>query len=54
MHNMLMGPLWGIIAVAVVVGVATLACFIAMFKYLAHPGESNPNHPKYSVLRRDR
>lgn len=54
MHNMMMGPLWGIIAVGSVVGVVTLGCLIAMIKYLTHPGEHNPNHPKYSILRRDR
>ncbi len=54
MQNMLMGPMWGIIAVATVVGLVTLACFIAMFRYLTHPGEHNPDHPKYSILRRDR
>jgi hypothetical protein len=54
MQNMLMGPTWGIVAVAVVVGVVTTGCFIAMFKYLVHPGENRPDHPKYSILRRDR
>lgn len=54
MHNMLMGPTWGIIAIAVVVGAVTLGCFVLMFKYLTHPGEKNPSHPKYSILRRDR
>ncbi len=54
MHNMLMGPTWGIILVATVTGIVTLGCFIAMFKFLTHPGERDPNHPKYSILRRDR
>lgn len=54
MHNMLMGPLWGIITIATVVGVITLACFIAMVRYLVRPGEEDPHHPKYDILRRDR
>lgn len=54
MHNMLMGPAWGIIAVATITGVVTLGCFIAMFKFLSRPGETDPDHPKYAILRRDR
>lgn len=54
MHNMLMGPTWGIILVATVTGIVTLGCFIAMFRYLTHPGERDPRHPKYDILRRDR
>ncbi|HEU0276668.1 MAG TPA: hypothetical protein VFQ95_02425 [Rhodanobacteraceae bacterium] len=54
MHNMLMGPTWGIVAIAIVVGAVTLACFVLMFKYLARPGETDPHHPKYDILRRDR
>lgn len=54
MQNMLMGPTWGIALVAIVVGVVTTGCFIVMFKYLVHPGEQRADHPKYSILRRDR
>lgn len=54
MHNMMMGPLWGIIAIATFTGVITLGCFVAMFKFLIRPGEKDPRHPKYDILRPDR
>ncbi|MDN5874009.1 MAG: hypothetical protein L0H29_06450 [Sinobacteraceae bacterium] len=54
MHNMLMGPTWGIIAVASIAGLVTVACFAAMFWWLFHPGEKDPDHPKYDILRSDR
>ncbi len=54
MQNMMMGPLWGIIAIAVVGGVVTLACFALMFYWMFRPGEKNPDHPKYQILRHDR
>jgi hypothetical protein len=54
MHNMMMGPLWGIIAIATFTGAITLGCFVAMFKFLIRPGEKDPHHPKYDILRPDR
>lgn len=54
MQNMSMGPLWGIVAVAVVVGAVNLACWIAMARMLLRPGETDPQHPKYLILRADR
>ncbi|HEU0195859.1 MAG TPA: hypothetical protein VFQ88_01415 [Nevskiaceae bacterium] len=54
MQHMLMGPLWGIITVASVMGVITVGCFIAMFVMIFHPGEKDPHHPKYDILRPDR
>lgn len=54
MHNMLTGPLWGIIVVALLAGVITIGCFALMFWYLFRPGETDPGHPKYDILRRDR
>jgi hypothetical protein len=54
MHNMMMGPLWGIIVVATVGGLITLGCFAAMFRFIFRPGEKNPQHAKYDILRPDR
>ena len=54
MHNMMMGPMWGIIAIATFTGAITLGCFVAMFKFLIRPGEKDPHHLKYDILRPDR
>ncbi|HEX7338684.1 MAG TPA: hypothetical protein VF271_01995 [Rhodanobacteraceae bacterium] len=54
MHHMLMGPTWGIIAVASVAGIITIACFALMFWWIFKPGEKDPHHPKYDILRNDR
>ncbi|HKT40780.1 MAG TPA: hypothetical protein VJQ86_00305 [Rhodanobacteraceae bacterium] len=54
MQNMMMGPFWGIVAVATVGGLITLGCFAAMFWWIFRPGERDPRHPKYAILRRDR
>lgn len=54
MHNMMMGPLWGIVAVASIGGLITIGCFVAMFWLIFHPGEKNPHHAKYDILRDDR
>lgn len=54
MHNMLMGPTWGVIAVMALGAVVTVVCFALMFWWIFHPGEKNPNHPKYQILRHDR
>ncbi len=54
MHAMMEGPLWGVIAVASVAGVVAAACFVLMFWFIFKPGEKDPHHPKYEILRRDR
>lgn len=54
MQNMMMGPFWGIVAVATIGGLITLGCFAAMFWFIFHPGENNRQHAKYDILRPDR
>jgi hypothetical protein len=54
MHHPLTGPLWGNIVIIGVAGAVTIACFAAMFWMLLRPGEVDPSHPKYLVLRHDR
>ncbi len=54
MHHHLSGPLWGNLVIIGIAGAITLACFVAMFWMLLRPGENNPRHPKYVVLRDDR
>ena len=53
-HHHLIGPFWGNVVIIGIAGAITLACFVAMFWMLRHPGETDPHHPKYAVLRRDR
>jgi hypothetical protein len=53
-HHHLTGPFWGNVMIIAIAGAITVGCFVAMFWMLLRPGESNPNHPKYLVLRRDR
>ena len=53
MHHHLIGPLWGNVMVIVAAGTITVACFIAMFWMLLHPGETDRHHPKYDILRDD-
>lgn len=53
MHH-LIGPLWGNLVIISVAGVITIGCFVAMFWMLLRPGETDPQHPKYGVLRDDR
>ena len=53
MHDHLIGPLLGNVAIVAVAGAVTLACFAAMFWMLFHPGETDPHHPKYGVLHDD-
>ena len=48
------GPFWGMVLVVGVTGVITLACFAALFWLLLHPGEKDPHHVKYDILRPDR
>ena len=54
MHHHLIGPLWGNVILIAFTGVITAACFAAMLWMLIRPGETNPSHPKYLVLRHDR
>ena len=46
-----MGPLWGNAVIIALAGMITLGCVVVMFRMLIHPGEADPRHPKYSVLR---
>ena len=48
------GPLIGIFVVAGAAAFITLACFVAAVWMLIRPGETDPRHPKYIVLRHDR
>jgi hypothetical protein len=54
MHHHLSGPFWGNIIIIALAGAITLACFVAMFCMLFHPGEADPRHSKYDILRDDR
>jgi hypothetical protein len=54
MGHHLTGPFWGNVVILIIAGVITVACFVTMFWMLLRPGETDPNHPKYSVLRHDR
>ena len=54
MHDALSGPFWGNVVIVTVTGIITLGCFVAMFRMLFHPGETDRRHPKYEVLRDDR
>ena len=54
MHHHLVGPFWGNLVVAGIAGAITIACFAAMLRMLIRPGETDPAHPKFTVLRRDR
>jgi hypothetical protein len=54
MHDHLTGPFLGNVIIVVVAGAVTFACFVAMFRMLFRPGETDPHHPKYEVLRDDR
>jgi hypothetical protein len=53
-HHHLIGPFWGNVAIIGVAGTMTVACFVLMFWLLLRPGEKDPHHPKYTVLRDDR
>jgi hypothetical protein len=44
----------GILIVGGAAALITLACFVAAVWMLIHPGEIDPRHPKYIVLRHDR
>jgi len=53
-HDHLIGPVLGVVIIVALAGAVTLGCFVAMFRMLLHPGETDPHHPKYEVLRDDR
>jgi hypothetical protein len=53
-HHHLTGPFWGNVGLIGIAGAITVACFAAMLRMLLRPGETDPSHPKYLVLRHDR
>jgi hypothetical protein len=53
-HHHLIGPFWGNVIVIGLAVATTVACFVAMFRMLWRPGETDPRHPKHAVLRHDR
>lgn len=54
MDHHLSGPFWGNVIIIGLAGIITIACFLAAFWMLIHPGETDPRHPKYSILSDDR
>ena len=54
MQHHLTGPFWGNLAIIGIAGTITIACFVVMIWLLLRPGETDPHHPKYAVLRHDR
>lgn len=54
MHQHMMGPFWGNVAIIAVAGAVTIACFAAMFSMLFRPGEQDPRHPKHMIFGDDR
>ncbi len=54
MHHHLMGPFWGNVAIIAIAGAITIGCFVAMFRMIFRPGEKDPHHAKYDILRSDR
>ncbi len=48
------GPLLGNLLVGGAAGLVTMACIVLAFRLLISPGEHDPNHPKYRILRADR
>lgn len=53
MEHHMAGPLLGNLMIIAVSGAITIGCFVAMFKMLLWPGETNRRHPKYNILRDD-
>jgi len=53
-HHHITGPFWGNVIIIGIAGQIAAACFVAMFWMLLRPGEADPSHPKYEVLRHDR
>ncbi len=54
MDHEITGPLIGRIIVAISFGSITLVCIGVALKMLFRPGERDPHHPKYRILRKDR
>ncbi len=53
MEHHMAGPMLGNLIILLLAEGVTLGCFVAMFWMLLRPGETNPNHPKYEILRDD-
>ena len=54
MQHHLFGPFWGNVIIIALAGAVTLTCFAAMVWMIIRPGETDPSHPKYAILRDDR
>jgi hypothetical protein len=54
MHDHLAGPTWGNVIIIALAGAVALSCIVAMVRMLLRPGENDPEHPKYTILREDR
>jgi hypothetical protein len=54
MHDHLAGPTWGNVIIIVVAGAVAIGCIVAMVWMLLRPGENDPEHPKFTILREDR
>jgi hypothetical protein len=54
MDHHMAGPLIGNLIIILTSGTITIGCFVAMFWMLLRPGETDPHHPKYDILRDDR
>lgn len=52
-HQMITGPWLGNLIIAILAGGVTIACFVTMVWMLLRPGETDPRHPKYDILRHD-
>lgn len=50
MTHHLIGPLWGNVIIIALAGAVTLGCFVAMFRMLLRPGETDRRHPKYAIF----
>jgi hypothetical protein len=54
MDHQMAGPLLGNLVIIAISGAITVGCFVTMFWMLLRPGEADPHHPKYDILRDDR
>ena len=54
MQHSLIGPFWGNVVIIAIAGAITIGCFVAMFWMIFRPGEKDPRHAKYEILRKDR
>ncbi len=54
MDHSLTGSLFDHLVAATIAGAVTLVCIGAALKMLFRPGEKDPRHPKYLVMRNDR